>query len=207
MGKKVFWTIIILSSAFLLLTLGASYFALEPQDLATKHKKPPAPVAIKVNEAQKAEPPPVADTPNMSSALADLAPQNLRNGVQDVGGIGFGTGGSGPGITGGGGFGTGSAELMGEKTNMDRGPRPIFRSPPEFPPEARQKSVSGFVVVKILVSPNGGVDRAQVDEGVPKGFFEQAALEAVRKWKFEPAMIKGKVQAAWTTQKIKFELN
>ncbi|MGC2058517.1 MAG: energy transducer TonB [Candidatus Sulfotelmatobacter sp.] len=56
---------------------------------------------------------------------------------------------------------------------------------PEYPELARKMNITGTVKVQVVVSPNGTVKEAKVVGGHP--VLAGAALEAVRKWRFEPA--------------------
>jgi TonB family protein len=56
---------------------------------------------------------------------------------------------------------------------------------PEYPELARKMNITGTVRVQVVVSPNGTVKDAKVVGGHP--VLAGAALEAVRKWRFEPA--------------------
>jgi protein TonB len=189
--------------------MGAGLIALDPSDLERIEIKKLKPIAVQVPEAVKAEepPPPPPDQPAQSTLLAALAPESFSS-MQDLGGgVGFGNGGNGPAIGGGGGFGGDAGTLVGQKTSVDRPPRAVLKSAPEFPQEARTRGVSGFVELKILVGLNGTIESVQVERSEPAGFFDQAAMQAVKQWRFEPGISKGQAVAAWTTQRIKFELN
>jgi TonB family protein len=56
---------------------------------------------------------------------------------------------------------------------------------PVYPELARKMNLRGTVKVEVVVSPNGSVKDAKVVGGHP--VLANAALEAVKKWKFEPA--------------------
>lgn len=56
---------------------------------------------------------------------------------------------------------------------------------PEYPELARKMNITGTVKVQIVVSPNGAVKDAKVVGGHP--VLATAALDAVKKWRFEPA--------------------
>jgi TonB family protein len=56
---------------------------------------------------------------------------------------------------------------------------------PTYPDLARRLSIRGTVKVIVVVSPNGNPKDARVVGGNP--VLVNAALEAVKKWKFEPA--------------------
>jgi TonB family protein len=59
------------------------------------------------------------------------------------------------------------------------------RVQPVYPELARKMNLSGTVKVEVVVAPNGTVKDAKVVGGHP--VLATAALDAVRKWRFEPA--------------------
>ncbi len=61
------------------------------------------------------------------------------------------------------------------------------RVPPDYPALARKMNITGVVKVEVVVAPNGTVREAKVIGGHP--VLAGAALEAVRKWRFEPAAV------------------
>lgn len=63
---------------------------------------------------------------------------------------------------------------------------------PVFPPAAQAGRFSGAVTVEILIDVTGRVARARVVNSThPNVGFEEAALDAVRKWLFRPAELNG----------------
>jgi TonB family protein len=54
-----------------------------------------------------------------------------------------------------------------------------------YPELARKMNLSGTVKLEVVVAPNGSVKDAKVVGGHP--VLAGAALDAVRKWRFEPA--------------------
>lgn len=56
---------------------------------------------------------------------------------------------------------------------------------PEYPQIARQMHLQGKVKVEVIVSADGRVTSTKVIGGHP--VLAQAAVEAVKKWRFEPA--------------------
>jgi protein TonB len=89
---------------------------------------------------------------------------------------------------------------------VDHPPRPLARTTPPFPPRARQKGISGKVTLSLLVDTEGAVEKVKLLEASPEGVFEQAAMEAVRQWRFEPATYKGQQVKVWVRQVLYFEL-
>ena len=63
--------------------------------------------------------------------------------------------------------------------------------PPEFPMEARQRALSGWVDVQFAVRTDGAVGEVTIVGAQPVGVFEQAAVDAVRKWRYKPVMRDG----------------
>jgi TonB family protein len=56
---------------------------------------------------------------------------------------------------------------------------------PAYPELARKMNIAGVVKIEVVVSPNGPVKDARVVGGHP--VLASAALEAAKKWRFEPA--------------------
>ena len=56
---------------------------------------------------------------------------------------------------------------------------------PSYPDLARKMGITGTVKVEVTVSPNGSVKEARIVGGHP--VLANAALDAARKWRFEPA--------------------
>lgn len=59
------------------------------------------------------------------------------------------------------------------------------RVSPAYPDLARRMSIAGVVKVQVVVAPNGTVKNTKVVGGHP--LLVTAAVEAVKKWRFEPA--------------------
>jgi len=75
------------------------------------------------------------------------------------------------------------------RAESDDGEEPLrkvkVRVPPEYPELARRLRIVGAVKIQVVVSPAGKVRSTKVVGGHP--LLIQAALDAVRRWKFEPA--------------------
>jgi protein TonB len=92
--------------------------------------------------------------------------------------------------------GTGKPGSLDEKlenafnlAEIDQKPRAVFQSPPSYPSEMRGKKVEGVVTLIFLVDASGKVTNPRIEKSTHPA-FERPALDAVRQWKFEPA-IKG----------------
>jgi protein TonB len=67
---------------------------------------------------------------------------------------------------------------------------PVRTAAPEYPYELKRDGISGVVTVVFSVDEKGNVIDPAVQKSSNKG-FEQAALTAIAKWKFKPAMQDG----------------
>jgi len=86
----------------------------------------------------------------------------------------------------------------------DRAPVPLVQIDPEYPERARQRNIRGWVDVEFTISPVGTVIEAQVIGSKPPVVFDRAALEAVRRWKYNP-MIKDGVPTARRGVRFRFQ--
>jgi TonB family protein len=73
----------------------------------------------------------------------------------------------------------------------DAGPKPFFGSTPGYPAALRPSGLKGEVVVTVRVTPQGAVLDPVVDRTNNPAFAE-AALEAVREWRFLPRVQNGR---------------
>jgi protein TonB len=76
---------------------------------------------------------------------------------------------------------------------------------PNYPPLARQTRISGTVRLHALISKTGGVESLEVISGHP--LLVQAALDAVRQWKYQPTTLNGEPVEVDTTIDVIFSLN
>jgi TonB family protein len=58
---------------------------------------------------------------------------------------------------------------------------------PEYPALAKKMQIAGTVKIEVVVSANGTVKGARIVGGHP--VLAAAALEAAKKWRFEPATV------------------
>jgi len=67
----------------------------------------------------------------------------------------------------------------------------IFQVDPEFSEEARKAKFSGNVYVSVIVDEQGRPTHVRVARAIGMGLDEKA-IEAVKQYKFKPAMLHGK---------------
>ncbi|HPC82694.1 MAG TPA: TonB family protein [Thermoanaerobaculaceae bacterium] len=85
-------------------------------------------------------------------------------------------------------------------------PEALSRPMPPYPPVARRQSIPprGVVILDVLVDENGAVADVKVLRGMRSQIFDNAAVEAVRAWRFKPATKNGVRVKVHTTQTITF---
>ena len=67
--------------------------------------------------------------------------------------------------------------------------RVLRRVEPQYPEAAREQNVQGVVVLEVHMGTDGGVQDVQVVSG-PR-LLTQAAIDAVKQWKFKPQVVNG----------------
>lgn len=77
----------------------------------------------------------------------------------------------------------------------DRDPLPLVRVEPEYPPQARQRRVEGWVQVRFTISTAGSVKDAVAVKS-SHSMFERNAVQAVSKWKYQPQLKGGQATEA-----------
>jgi protein TonB len=78
--------------------------------------------------------------------------------------------------------------------------------PPRYPAIARDRGWEGRVVIRCAVDATGEVTEARVEESSGREVLDEAALAAVRRWRFEPALEEGTPVASEVSIPIRFAL-
>jgi TonB family protein len=77
---------------------------------------------------------------------------------------------------------------------------------PKFPPDARQRGIDGWVDLQFLVNTDGSVGELTIVGAQPVGIFEQAALDAVRHWHYQPLMRDGQAVTQRARVRVRFAM-
>jgi TonB family protein len=80
----------------------------------------------------------------------------------------------------------------------------ISSVPPAYPTLAKNQHVSGNVLIDALIDPNGRVTTMKVVSGPT--LLQQAAMDALKQWKYQPATLDGKAVPMHLTVTIQFRL-
>lgn len=92
-------------------------------------------------------------------------------------------------------------------TEVDQPPRPIRTFPPQYPYLARRDNIEGRVMLKFVVDTDGLAKETQVEESEPEGIFDEAALKALERYRFRPAIKNGKPVLCIVRLPISFQLD
>jgi protein TonB len=76
---------------------------------------------------------------------------------------------------------------------------------PQYTEIARKARIQGVVIVQAIINKQGNVTDVKVLKGLPMG-LDQSAVEAIRKWKFEPATLNGKPVDVYYNLTVNFTL-
>lgn len=85
-------------------------------------------------------------------------------------------------------------------------PIKIHTPSPRYPELARRVRKEGVVIVEAIIDETGTVASTRVIKSAPMG-LDDAAVEAVSKWRFEPATLRGQPVPVLFSLTVKFQLN
>ena len=89
-------------------------------------------------------------------------------------------------------------------SDLDQAPRVVFQPTPEYPAVLRKQKLDGTVQVLFLVDKAGRVEGPIVQKSTHPA-FEQPALQAVKRWRFEPGKRNGEAVPFRTRVPITFK--
>jgi TonB family protein len=99
----------------------------------------------------------------------------------------------------------GATSLNGGSENPRSIPVPMYVVQPEYTQQAREAKVSGIVLVNLVVDEQGRPQNVHILRGLGNGLDEKA-VEAVKQYKFKPAMVDGTPVSATLNIEVNFKL-
>jgi protein TonB len=101
-----------------------------------------------------------------------------------------------------------SAKERSAEGALERTAVPLYKlnPPPRYPAAARRRSQQGTVVLSVHVDEHGRVSNLWLFESSGYQALDNAAVQAVKDWTFEPGMQGGRNVAMWVTVPVRFEL-
>ncbi|RPI52317.1 MAG: energy transducer TonB, partial [Acidobacteria bacterium] len=83
-----------------------------------------------------------------------------------------------------------------------RPPRKVKDVLPDYPAIARAAGVQGAVILEASIDERGHVTGASLLRSIP--LLDQAAIDAVLQWQYEPAIVDGKAEPVTLTVTVNF---
>ncbi|WP_297927255.1 energy transducer TonB [Metallibacterium sp.] len=83
----------------------------------------------------------------------------------------------------------------------------VHMVPAKYPLRAARRGEQGWVDVEFTVNPDGSVSNVHVTDSKPRYVFDRAAIDAVSRWRFKPALINGRPAAVVLKRQIEFKLS
>jgi periplasmic protein TonB len=78
---------------------------------------------------------------------------------------------------------------------------------PAYPRLSRRMGEQGTVLVRVLITPEGQADRAEIRTSSGHSRLDEAALDTVKRWRYVPGKRNGVAEAMWFNVPIRFVLD
>ena len=171
------------------------------QSLSTQEEEPPAEDVTEDFPIMEKQEDPVVEEVFHRTTLPDTKASSSDSGTEmaaSPSGAGSGSGsGEGDATGQGAGEGEGSGQELGQGNGEGSGPQSgvpvtppsvVSYVEPDYPGRAMLDGTSGVVQVRITVNASGGVDAVSVSGSSGSAALDRAAVEAVYRWTFSPAL-------------------
>lgn len=86
-----------------------------------------------------------------------------------------------------------------------KAPKKLIYPSPQYTEIARKARITGVVIIEAIIDKQGDVTNVKILKSLPMG-LDQAAADAVARWKFEPATLNGKPVAVIYNLTVNFQL-
>jgi protein TonB len=101
----------------------------------------------------------------------------------------------------------GAMSRMSLSAGSDRDVIPLVRINPDYPPRALSRGLEGWVQVQFTITATGTVRDPMVVNAEPKNIFDDAALKAIARWRYNPKVEGGvAVERVGVQTIIRFQL-
>lgn len=102
------------------------------------------------------------------------------------------------------GFPSPSIPEISGKDEYDTPPDLVSRIPPAYPEMAKEARIEGTVLLRVLVGEDGRVKDLKVVRGVK--YLDAATKDAVSRWIYKPALLRGSAVAVWIDVPVEYHL-
>ena len=83
-------------------------------------------------------------------------------------------------------------------------PLKVYNVSPVYPPDAQIARVQGVVIIEARIERDGSVSETRILRSIP--MLDDAAVDAVRQWKFTPTLLNGQAVPVIMTTTVNFML-
>jgi protein TonB len=104
------------------------------------------------------------------------------------------------------GAGSGTGPGIGDGTTAGVEAVPLETPSPAYPDTARRRHLEGTVVAEIKIDEKGRIESARATQGSGSPLLDDAALAAVRSWRYRPALLDGRPVASVRRVRFVFKL-
>lgn len=96
--------------------------------------------------------------------------------------------------------------VVNSEPRISTGVIPLERVPPKYPARAADRHIEGWVKIEFTITTSGDVENAVVVEAEPAETFDDAALKAIKQWKFKEKIVNGVAVEQRAVQTLQFKL-
>ncbi|MBO7412011.1 MAG: TonB family protein [Ottowia sp.] len=172
-----------------------------PKPVAKPEPAPePTPLAVADSEAARAAAAPAIAAPPAAPAESSGAGEPATQHASHGGGNAGSSSGNGKGLQGSG-TGGGGVVLPSSSAAYLRNPKPAY------PSMSRRLGETGRSVIRVLVGADGSAKNVRLQRSSGFDRLDQAALDAVRRWRFVPGTRGGVPEDMWFNVPIVWQLN
>ncbi len=90
-------------------------------------------------------------------------------------------------------------------SELEKRPEAVTQVPPAYPPELRKARIEGSVTLVFILSEEGRVEEPRVENST-RPEFEKPALDAIKRWRFQPGMKEGKPVRSYIRIPMRFRV-
>lgn len=98
------------------------------------------------------------------------------------------------------------SDRQGEAAGGQTSASSLYGPPPVYPPAARKAGWEGRVTVRVLIDADGSAASVAVRESSGYEVLDEAAVKAIKKWRFSPAKQRGQAIASFHDIRVRFRL-
>lgn len=195
--RVLFFAVLVLSGLSVFFSHNNALESEHPQPKTSRHK---------VSKVEVPKPPPKSEPhQRVKKALAPEKPSTVT--TSPFSGLkSFGRGGSSGLISQADQQASAANSFSNSKSSQTTDIQILSQTEPLFPDGAKKKNVTGYVRLEITIDQSSTVKSVDVLSAEPEGYFEAAAIEAVRNWKFTAAYQNGKPIESSIKRRIEFKL-